>query len=363
MKKLAIVVQIAFLILIFSGSCNNKQKAKGTYSVINIPAPSLKNNLVGDDTIQKIGIYLPPSYYSSKKTYPVVYFLLGHSTRVMDSIPTIFGIMENSTVQEMIYVQISGYNLFKGSMYINSPVTGNWEDYVTEDVVSFVDKNYRTIPEKASRGLAGHSMGGLGAFNISLKHPDEFAAIQLMSPAINADYDIINWLFSNDSTIISLNDLSHKMESVQGNGYAERITKTINETGNLWLAVGLGTAFSPDAKQPLLMDLPFNYNKDGTFERNEKVWNLWRNGTGNLTWKVKKYKDSLSKYAYYGMEVGYYDQIGFNIKGVKKLSACLTSENIPHTVHYFNGDHYDGLDKDLEHRVMPLLSIYLKGER
>lgn len=359
MKKILIITQILFLILIFN--CNSK-KGKGTYDVINIPAPSLRNNLVGTDTIQKIGIYLPPSYNSSKKSYPVVYFLLGYQTKVRESNAEIFNIMEDETVKEMIYVEISGYNLYKGSMYTNSPVTGNWEDYVTNDVITYVDKNYRTIPEKASRGLIGHSMGGLGAFNISLKHPDKFSAVELMSPAIGADDDFMKLLFPNDSTIISLKKLSNKMEGIHRNDYAKILTSEMNEIGDYWLIVACGVAFAPDTEQPLLMALPFNFNKDGTFEKNESVWELWRKGFGEFAQKVKQYKENLKLYTYYGMDVGYYDQLVVNVKAVKKLSFYMSEENIPHSVYLYNGDHWNRMDKNLEYRIMPEMSIYLQGE-
>ena len=361
MKKI-VFIQLVSLILILSISCKDKHTASGTYNIINIPAPSLRNNLVGTDTIQQIGVYLPPSYHNSHKSYPVVYFLLGHATKVRENNPGIFQIMEHETIQEMIYVEISGYNLYKGSMYANSPVIGNWEDYVTKDVISFVDKNFRTIPNNASRALVGHSMGGLGAFNISLKHPDEFSCIQLMSPAISSGDDIINWIFSNDSAIISLEKLSKAIASVHGGNYAERVTRSMNEVGDLWLMIGSGVAFAPDSTQPLRMNLPFNYNDDGTFEKNSYVWDLWRNGFGKLAEKVKKYKENLMRYTYYEVDVGYNDQLGFNVKAVKKLSSYMSEEDIPHSVHLYNGDHYNKMDENLEYRIIPQISIYLKGE-
>ncbi|WP_215225777.1 alpha/beta hydrolase [Echinicola shivajiensis] len=360
MKKILIIAQLVFLIL--SSSCKDKQPANGTYEVINIPAHSLKNNLIGTDTIQQIGVYLPPSYHISNKSYPVVYFLLGHATKVMENSPEIFKIMEHETSQEMIYVQMSGYNFYKGSMYANSPVIGNWEDYVTLDVISFMDNNYRTIPDKASRGLAGHSMGGLGAFNISLNHPDKYSCIQLMSPAISAGDDIINWMFSNDSIVMSLKSLSYKMEGIHDH-YTENLTRAMNEVGDLWLGVGYGVAFSPDAGKSLLMDSPFYYKDDGTFEKNESVWELWRNGAGNIPGKVKRFEENLKSYTYYGMDVGYYDQLGFNVRAVKELSSYMTEEHIPHSVHIFNGDHYNRMNENLEYRIMPQMSIFLQVQQ
>lgn len=73
------------------------------------------------------------------------------------------------------------HTVFQGSMYSNSVTTGDWEGYITRDLVSYVDARYRTIPARGSRGLAGHSMGGYGTIRIAMKHPDVFASIYIMS--------------------------------------------------------------------------------------------------------------------------------------------------------------------------------------
>ena len=52
----------------------------------------------------------------------------------------------------------------------------NYETYIVKDLVSDVDATYRTITRREGRGLAGMSMGGLGAFELAMRHPDEFAA-------------------------------------------------------------------------------------------------------------------------------------------------------------------------------------------
>ncbi len=360
MKNIAAIQLIILLLFIFTDT--NAQKARGNYNVIEIPAPSLKNNLIGDDTIQKIGIYLPPSYNSSKKSYPVVYFLHGHSTKVQESDAGKLEMMENNTAQELIYVEISGYNLYHGSWYVNSYVTGNWEDYVTHDVISYVDNHYRTIPDRKSRGLVGASMGGQGTFNISLKHPDKFSAIHLMSPGVGKDDKLYNFLFPNDSSVITLKNLIDKLKDIPERDYEYDLTRIMNETGDFWIHIGAGVAYSPDSLQPLFMAPLFDFDENGNFKRNESVWALWLEYLEVSTEKIKMYKDNLMTYSYYGMDVGYNDQLAFILDGVKRLSDYLWEQSIPHSVFYSDRDHLSGYDIVLENRVMPLMSIYLKGE-
>jgi len=91
-------------------------------------------------------------------------------------------IMAAGIVPELIIVAPNARNTYKHSFYVNSPVTGNWEDYVVEDVVGFIDANFRTIPTASSRGIAGHSGGGNGALYLAMRHPQVFASVYAMSP-------------------------------------------------------------------------------------------------------------------------------------------------------------------------------------
>lgn len=184
--------------------------ASGEIVEIVIPAPSLSDNLLGDPSEQPVSIYLPPSYESSSsRRYPVLYLLHGFTgtnrTWMIDSdnpvtepIPgaangnyqnegvlqskRIDSIIATGIVPELIIVAPNGRNTYKHSFYVNSPVTGNWEDYVVEDVVGFMDANFRTMPTAASRGIAGHSGGGNGALYLAMRNPQVFASVYAMSP-------------------------------------------------------------------------------------------------------------------------------------------------------------------------------------
>ena len=76
----------------------------------------------------------------------------------------------------------NAYTAYAGSMYSSSVTTGDWERYVAEELVAYIDAHYRTIPRRESRGLVGHSMGGYGAIRIGMKRSDVFANLYVMSP-------------------------------------------------------------------------------------------------------------------------------------------------------------------------------------
>jgi S-formylglutathione hydrolase FrmB len=71
----------------------------------------------------------------------------------------------------------NAYTRYQGSMYSSSLTTGDWENFIARELVAYIDSHYRTIPNRMSRGLAGHSMGGYGTRRIGMKHPDVFSSI------------------------------------------------------------------------------------------------------------------------------------------------------------------------------------------
>ena len=159
-----------------------------TVEHIKIHGAALEGNLEGDAVDREVIVFLPPSYEKEKKRrYPVVYALHGYSigaeqwTHEIHVPQTVEGAFAQGA-KEMIVVLPDSKTIYNGSMYSSSATTGDFENFVARDVVAYIDAHYRTIPDRQSRGLVGHSMGGYGASRIGMKHPDVFGALYIMSP-------------------------------------------------------------------------------------------------------------------------------------------------------------------------------------
>ncbi|HWG17319.1 MAG TPA: alpha/beta fold hydrolase, partial [Acidobacteriaceae bacterium] len=142
----------------------------------------------GDAVDRDVFVFLPPSYAKDKhRRYPVVYALHGYSigaeqwTHEIHVPQTIEGAFAQGAT-EMIVVLPDSKTIHNGSMYSSSVTTGDFERFIYHDVVNYIDAHYRTIPNRASRGLVGHSMGGYGASRIGMKHPEVFGSLYIMSP-------------------------------------------------------------------------------------------------------------------------------------------------------------------------------------
>ena len=130
----------------------------GTVEKIKVHGKSLEGNVEGDPAERDVFVYLPPSYATQpNRRYPVVYFLHGYGItaeaywRLMTVPDTANKLMSGGTVRELILVHPDAHTIYDGSMYSNSPTTGNWESYLTQDLVAYIDSHYRTIAEPASR--------------------------------------------------------------------------------------------------------------------------------------------------------------------------------------------------------------------
>jgi enterochelin esterase-like enzyme len=101
-----------------------------------------------------------------------------HEIHVPETIESAF----DQGAKEMILVLPDSKTLHNGSMYWSSVTTGDFEQFIARDLVAYIDAHYRTLPNRLSRGLVGHSMGGYGATRIGMKHSDVFRSLYIMSP-------------------------------------------------------------------------------------------------------------------------------------------------------------------------------------
>jgi enterochelin esterase-like enzyme len=159
-----------------------------TVEHVRIHGAALEGNLEGNAVDRDAIVFLPPSYAGeTSRRYPVVYALHGYSigaeqwTHEIHVPQTIEGAIAEGA-QEMIVVLPDSKTLHNGSMYSSSVTVGDFERYVAHDVPAYIDAHYRTIPDRKSRGLVGHSMGGYGATRIGMKYADVFGGLYVMSP-------------------------------------------------------------------------------------------------------------------------------------------------------------------------------------
>lgn len=155
---------------------------------VKVFSEEIAGNLLGTSPERDVFVVLPPSYdRDPARRYPVVYALHGYSIGAEQWLgelhmpQTAEGAFAKGT-PEMIIVFPSSKNEHNGAFYSNSPTTGNFENWIADELIDYVDSHYRTLAQPASRGLVGHSMGGYGASRIGIRRAEKYGALYLMSP-------------------------------------------------------------------------------------------------------------------------------------------------------------------------------------
>jgi S-formylglutathione hydrolase len=241
------------------------QFANGKVLTVKVHSPSIENNLLGDSEFRKVSVYLPPGYdQNSDRNYPVIYMLSDMNgtnedwfhisgnqllTEIVDKS------IRSGKIKPMIMVFPDGKNKFGGCWYTNSPVSGNWEDFVVNDLVNYIDQNFRTLPFAMSRGIAGKGMGGYGALKLATTNPGVFSAVYSLNALVDFE-TLINQPYIWDNSFKT----------------AALATKypTNDEFANKLM--GMAVAFAPDkTKKSVYGNLPKSENG----EISEVVYQKW----------------------------------------------------------------------------------------
>ncbi len=182
----------------------------------------------GNNMARRITIYTPPGYEENNSSYPVLYLLhgmggdeeawmtLGRASQIADNLiaegktkPMII-VMPNGNVAQEAAPGESSLGFYKPEFRLPHTMDGKYEETFGE-IIRFVDSQYRTIPEKEGRAIAGLSMGGFHTLHISRYYPDTFDYMGLFSAAIMPNETVKSKVYENiDKTLAAQNS----------NGYA-----------------------------------------------------------------------------------------------------------------------------------------------
>jgi hypothetical protein len=164
-----------------------------------INSPAIAKNMVGISSLRHVLVYLPDSYEMDNYRYPVIYWIPGFTGSVTNEYqltsinpfangqPSKWTGSATNEYQQAIDYAIHSHRIpativvfidvHEGTMFLNSSVFGNWENFMVEELIPFIDKTYRTIPNMNNRCLAGHSAGGFSAIMLSIMYPGIWGAV------------------------------------------------------------------------------------------------------------------------------------------------------------------------------------------
>jgi len=310
-----------------------------------ITSPSLESNPLGDPATRNIVIYLPPGYETSDKGYPVVYLMpgLGATERwwacgefspafslmgiAVQNLPEagfasmIDSLIADGKIRPMIIVMPDMSTAYGGSFCVNSALNGNHEDYIVNDIVPYIDANYRTLPSRDSRGIAGHCMGGYAAIYLSMRHPDVFGAVA-----------------SHSGTLLTAG-LLPDMQPVIAAENPEGLTLTGPDPAKPWTSTlyVFSAAFSPNLDNPpFYVDIPFDEN----VQLREDIAQVW--ASYDLLQIFPDYVSALANLKGIYLDAGDKDELNEQLIA-QAFSGALSAAGIEHQLEIFDGAHMDNL--------------------
>lgn len=268
---------------------------------VEIESEAVADNMLDEPSAIEMRIHLPPSYYEQpQRRFPVVYFLHGFGGHPGSIPPALLDI--NMPDNEFIVVEPSGHNSLGGSFYVNSPVTGRWEDFVTKEVIAYIDSTYRTIADRGGRGIAGFSMGAYSAVNLALKHPDLYSCMMAYGPGL-----------------------------IRAGHLQDAFPTWNNSFMNAY-----GAAFSPNLEgEAPYANIP---QFDGT-AADQQIIDDWMSGFGDIEEKIDAYIAAGQPLAAIKIVVGANEAYPWILDGSRAFAECMEEKGLDMTLVEFPGGH------------------------
>jgi S-formylglutathione hydrolase FrmB len=346
----------------------------------------LANNPLGDPHVRRLAVWLPPQYDEGAsrgrgKRFPVLVDLAGFTGSGLSHVGwKSFGenvperaarLIHERKMAASLIVFPDCFTAYGGNQYVNSSAIGRYADYLTREIVPFVDREFRTLAAREHRGCFGKSSGGYGAIIHGMKYAETWGAVADHSG--DSYFDVV---YASDWPN-TLNELakyrrkrpapgrfdvlrmekgaSHGLDDGRVRRFFEAVWKKpklspaeVHTIMNLCMAA----TYDPDPKAPNGFRLPYNLE---TGERLEARWKVWlRHDPIHL---VSTYKRNLRSLRGIYIDCGSRDQYHIHY-GSRILSKRLSLARIEHTYQEFEDNH-----SDIDYRMdvsLPFLSKALR---
>ncbi|GAB2769003.1 alpha/beta hydrolase [Salinimicrobium soli] len=328
----------------------NANKGQLQNKVLNSEA--LKGNLMDNRFTRKLQVYTPPGYMENgSEQYPVVYLLHGFpfsekafvdrdlwdpfiSLGFWQGYPDfpeegfrqwMDNLIAEGTIDPMILVMPNaGASLFGFSLYSNSILNGDFEDFIVNDLVNYMDSHYNTIPDPSGRAVIGHSQGGYAAVKFGMLYPETFGTIASHSGLL-----FIDALFS--PVFLDL------LEQENPEGFMGPDPNKFLTTAGY----AMSAAWSPNLDNPpFYVDLPIEFHADGHIYPIPDVVELWhQNDVFHL---IDSHLDALYSLDGLYLDVGTTDELFTHLAHVP-VTAKLDIYGIDYTYETYEGGHHTHL--------------------
>jgi hypothetical protein len=297
-------------------------------------------------------VYLPTGYNpSASERYPVIYFLpnpFEESYRYDFDHRDAEGLFDHAiadgVIGKFILVAVDMNTSLGSSWYVDSPATGNWEDFVVQELVPYIDANFKTLASRDSRGIAGIFIGGYGAIRLGMRHPEVFGSVYAMHPVgtgagVGVSMTIPKW------------DILANAKSMDD----------VKKDPGTWIFTTMFQAHLPNPdRPPLFIDLPAR-QENGRLIIDAALMDRFRNNF-LLETMIPRYADNLKSLRGFKFDWtrndGNYDHVYANQAFTRKLNEY----GVPHSAEEYTGSFDESnwhIDGRIYTEVLPFFRAHL----
>lgn len=313
--------------------------APGTIHRLTVESKALANNRLGDDTTRIVDVYVPAGH--DGEGLPLLVDLVGYTAggpahtawkAFTENVPErLDRLIGEGKMAPVVVAFPDCFTRLGGNQYVNSPVMGNYEDFLIEEMLPAVEKKF-SCGGTGRRGVFGKSSGGFGSLVHAMRHPDVWAAAASHSGDAGFEHlylagfpDVLMALAKKDNSIEEWMKAFEAKPKLDG-----KDTMTL-------MFLCQAASFDPDPDAFLGLRLPVTLD---TCEIIPERWENW------LAWDpalmVKSHADAIGKLKGFFLDCGTEDQYAI-LYGTRRIHKALDQRGIAHRYEEFP-DNHSGVD-------------------
>lgn len=338
------------------------RSVQGSLESIEINSGALAGNLLGDPPRRSTSVYLPPGYDSTESDFPLIVYLGAYTSSAPkkvgwrafeENIPQrLERLVREERMGPVVMAFPDSFTSLGGNQFVNSPVTGNWEDYLLAELIPALEQQFRISSNPGLRGLIGFSSGGYGALQHGLLHAESWGGIAAHSPDLGFEL-----AFRSDLASL-VTQISRNRDSIPE--FLGRLWEAPKLEGSHFhslMLLGLAASYDPAPDEPLGIRLPVDLE---TCELIPERWQNWLRFDPLHQLEEAVCQRNLRRLRGLFLDCGTYDQYHLQY-GLRRFVRRLRDLEIPHVHEEFPDSHSSAeyrLDESLPYLYRSLIDPY-----